>query len=305
MDALLDVINPVVLYAGVVLGGIGVCLALPRRGVNPQPIGALLAAIAGAVILIGLGWMDDTALPNIYFYLFSFIALGACLRVISHPKPVYAALYFIMAVLASAGLYLLLAAEFMAFALIIVYAGAILITYLFVIMLATLPAEEDADEELEAYDRLAHEPVLASTAGFVLLAILTTMLFHGTSPSGGALHGPDHIVADARLADLPGKIERLMPEAAPSDGRDVVIDPERRVVHVEGRDESIPFPEDLHVANVEEVGFSLLEGHPGSIEIAGIILLMAMLGATVLARRQVDIDEDVKARAARRLMEEG
>ena len=49
------------------------------------------------------------------------------------------------------------------------------------------------------------------------------------------------------------------------------------------------------------VGSSLLVDHPGAIEIAGVILLMAMLGATVLSRRQVEIDEAAKAHEARRL----
>lgn len=49
------------------------------------------------------------------------------------------------------------------------------------------------------------------------------------------------------------------------------------------------------------VGRNLLADHPGTIEIAGVILLMAMLGATVLSRRQVEIDEAAKAHEARRL----
>ena len=62
------------------------------------------------------------------------LGVGSAIRVITHPHPVYAALYFILTIIAMAGLILLLSAEFMAFAVIIVYAGAILVTYLFVIM---------------------------------------------------------------------------------------------------------------------------------------------------------------------------
>ena len=56
------------------------------------------------------------------------------------------------------GLYLLLAAEFVSFALIIVYAGAILITYLFVIMLASQSPTEDQDRGEAEYDTTAREP---------------------------------------------------------------------------------------------------------------------------------------------------
>ncbi len=74
--------------------------------------------------------------PATFFVIFSVIAVAAAVRMITHSKPVYSALYFILVVLSSAGLFLLLQAEFMAFALVIVYAGAILVTYVFVLMLA-------------------------------------------------------------------------------------------------------------------------------------------------------------------------
>ena len=60
----------------------------------------------------------------------------------------------------------------------------------------------------------------------------------------------------------------------------------------------VKLPADLGVDNVEGVAFTLLNDHPGSIEIAGVILLMAMLGAVVLARKQVQIDERGQGAAA-------
>ena len=53
-----------------------------------------------------------------------------------HPRPVYSAVYFVLVVLATTGLCVLAAAEFLAAALVIVYGGAIMVTYIFVIMLA-------------------------------------------------------------------------------------------------------------------------------------------------------------------------
>ena len=50
-----------------------------------------------------------------YYYIFSGVAIGAAGRVITHRKPVYAALWFVMVVLASSGLLVVLSAEFMAF----------------------------------------------------------------------------------------------------------------------------------------------------------------------------------------------
>ena len=113
-------------------------------------------------------------------YLEIIFGLGAIIgavRLVTHPRPIFAAIYFVLVIVCSAGLFLVLRAEFMAFALIIVYAGAILITYLFVIMLAQ---EASAEGEAE-YDRIPREPVAALVVGFVLLASISDALLseHG------------------------------------------------------------------------------------------------------------------------------
>lgn len=259
-----QIINQAVLYVLLALGAVGICIALPRKGFNPQPVGAIIAAATGGLIVLILSIKTRHFLPNIYFYIFAAISLGAALRVITHKKPVYAALYFILTILSSAGLFVILSATFLAFALIIVYAGAILITYLFVIMLATQsPSEEDL-EVLADYDAAAREPVAGAFVGFLLVAVLTTMMFRGV----GDLPPPGPADADSALVKyMPGKMETgMMAEA--------------------------------HVKNIEAVGFTLLADHPGAIEIAGVILLMAMLGAVVLARKQVQLDEEAKAHHA-------
>src|ERR1043165_3368221 len=261
-----QVINQVALYVLLALGGIGVCVALPRKGLNPQPVGAIVAGAAIGLVLILMGARAREHLPNIYFYIFSAIALGASLRVITHKRPVYAALYFILTILASAGLFVMLSAEFLAFALVIVYAGAILITYLFVIMLATQPPAEDETEGLADYDVAAREPGAGVIVGFVLMAVLTTMLFRGVGemPPPGPAYGDEPLIEA-----MPGKKNLAL--------------------------------EERKVKNIEGVGFTLLADHPGAIEIAGVILLMAMLGAVVLARKQVQLDEEAKARHPPRL----
>lgn len=305
------IINPYILYLGIALGAIGVCLALPRARVSPQAIGGVIAAIAGGLVIIGLGVRNPEQLPNLYFYIFAVMGLGAALRVVTHQRPVYAALYFILTIIASAGLYLLLSAEFMAFALIIVYAGAILITYLFVIMLATqAPSEEELDR-LADYDAQARDPVLATIVGFVLLAALTTMLFRGSMalPAGRAEGG-----GDAALAALPRRVENELKRAdlwqdgdafvIRADGS-AAIDPAERTVTLVRRGEAVEvaMPEGLRARNVESLAMNFLNEHPGTIEIAGVLLLMAMLGAVVLSRRQVEFDEEMKARQARKLAE--
>jgi len=301
-----QIINPYILYGLCVLGAIGVCLALPRRGINAQIIGALVAAGAGGLTLLALGLGHPDALPNAFFYVFSLVALGGALRVITHPRPVYAALYFVLTVIATAGLFLILSAEFMAFALVIVYAGAILITYLFVIMLATQAPQEGEIEVLTEYDTAAREPVAATITGFLLLAVLTTMVFRGF----GQLPVPAAEEPDALLAQMPRKVERaLLSDGSMKPGDrlhpdargNAIINWENRTVEVDGSKTAVALPRSLRVTNPDRVGFNLLRDHPGTIEIAGVILLMAMLGAVVLSRKQVQIDEEAKVHQARSL----
>jgi NADH-quinone oxidoreductase subunit J len=304
---LLDQLSqPFLLFVGLALGGVGLCLALPRRRVNPQLLGAVVGGVGLGLALLAMGLRNPGALPNYNFYIFGLIAAGSALRVISHPRPVYAALYFILTILASCGLYLILSAEFMAFALVIVYAGAILITYLFVIMLATQAPSEDRLEVLADYDVESRGPVGAAVTGFVLLAALTAMLFRGAA----VLPAPEGVNPNALLASMPVKIspERVERSLA----REGVLAEGERVVAVDGPGATVTLegpagtreaalPSELGVGNVEAVGFDLLNEHPGSIEIAGVVLLMAMLGATVLSRKQVEYEEEAKRRQAEAL----
>ena len=317
MDGL---ISPILLYGACVLGALGVLLTLPRRGLSPQVIGALVAALAFGLLLVGMGVKAGrSGLPNFNFYIFAFIALGASLRVISHPRPVYAALYFILTILSSAGLYVLLSAEFMAFALVIVYAGAILITYLFVIMLATETPTADQVEALSDYDRYSREPAVATVIGFALIAALTAMISTGV----GSLSTPTDPGIARNINDLPGRVDSALRSAgliaadesvgAPEGQQSISLFPtdgtpgwvsirygQNQYRILSAADPK--WPKDLSLSNIEGVGFSLLRDNPGSIELAGVILLMAMLGAVVLAQKKVELDEKAKLAAQDRLL---
>lgn len=311
-------ISPIVLYLVCVLGAAGVALALPRRGSKLVPIGAVLLAGAAGLAAVSMasragGFLAGSGGPGIFFYIFAAIGLGASVRMITHPRPVYSALYFILTIIASCGMYLLLGAEFMAFALIIIYAGAILITYLFVIMLATqAPTGNDADL-VDETDAVAREPVVGAVLGFVLMGLISTMLFNGIS----SLRAPAEFDPNAVLADLPRKVDRALREAN-------VIEAHERVNRLEGargemdtvartaviynertgttRELSADrWPEGLEATNLDRLGWNLLNDHPMTIEIAGVILLMAMLGATVLARKHVELEEELKAEQSRRI----
>jgi NADH-quinone oxidoreductase subunit J len=69
------------------------------------------------------------------FYLFAAILVGAAGMVITARNPVHAALFLVLAFFASAGIWLLLEAEFLAITLVLVYVGAVMVLFLFVVMM--------------------------------------------------------------------------------------------------------------------------------------------------------------------------
>ncbi|PPR49362.1 MAG: NADH-quinone oxidoreductase subunit J [Alphaproteobacteria bacterium MarineAlpha5_Bin5] len=71
----------------------------------------------------------------ITFYLFSFIAVLSALMVISSKNPVNSVLFLILSFINSAGLFVLLGAEFLAMILVVVYVGAVAVLFLFVVMM--------------------------------------------------------------------------------------------------------------------------------------------------------------------------
>lgn len=180
------VISPAAVLVLCVIAGIGTLLLLPSaRETSMRAIGAVIL-IAAALIFAALVAHSAAATEGqaVYFWIFTVIALIGAVRVITHPRPVYSALYFVLTVFATAGLFVLLWAEFMAAALILIYAGAILITYVFVIMLAT-QAQTGGNTAryagLADYDALSREPLIACCVGFVLMGVLMFLIFDKAS----------------------------------------------------------------------------------------------------------------------------
>lgn len=314
------IINPIVLYIICALGAVGLAVALPRRN-NALAItgGIILAASIGlGVLVLGLAASKSgQPIPNFFFYPFAILGLGSAARMITHPRPVYSALYFILTIIASCGMYLLLSAEFMAFALVIIYAGAILITYLFVIMLATQAPSSDAEELIDETDSMAREPIISCAIGFVLLAILTTAMFRGIGDLPEP--GDQTLAQDSVLVNLPAKVERLLKRAdilevgerlVRNEDGTAAIDVSARTITLINNDLGTTrvlgpeqWPDTLTAGNLDRLGYNLMHDHPMTIEIAGIILLMAMLGATVLARKHIELEDDLKAAQAGKLGE--
>ena len=106
------------------------------------------------------------------FYLFSLVLLFASVRVITARSTVHAALYLVLAFGNAACLWLLLRAEFLAIALVLVYVGAVMVLFLFVVMMLDL----NTDRFREGFWK--HLP-LAGLVGVVIALEMAFVLIRG------------------------------------------------------------------------------------------------------------------------------
>jgi NADH-quinone oxidoreductase subunit J len=168
------------------------------------------------------------------FYVFACIAVVSSLLVVGQKNPMHSVMLLIVSFGALAGLYVLLDAPFTAVTQIIVYAGAIMVLFLFVVMLLNAPTEDALP-----YDH-AHpfrHPVMMRF-GSLLAVLLVIQLAY----------------ALLRARDL------RVPVAGRSDA-------------------SV-------VSSVAELGRVLFDRHVFAFEATSVLILVAMIGAVVLARRE-------------------
>lgn len=159
--------GPIAATVALGMAAIGILLPKPRRG--PVLLGLLLGALALAAMGVLLLGVAQVTVESLLFYAFSALALISGTVMITQANPARAALAFAVVVLSTCGLFLLNAAPFLMAGTVIIYAGAIVVTFLFVLMLAQPDAQSDAD-------RRSREPVLAVIAGFFLLSTLLLVL---------------------------------------------------------------------------------------------------------------------------------
>src|SRR5262249_54244228 len=120
---------------GIVLSGIALWLMLPRGGVKGRSLGGVLGIVALGLIgsrLLPLGAWND----NVVFWILSAVTVGAPACPVPFRSPVSCAVWFARPLTGTAGIFMVQGAQFLGVATIVVYAGAILVTFLFVLMLA-------------------------------------------------------------------------------------------------------------------------------------------------------------------------
>ena len=260
------------LLAVTALGLAGVFLMLPRKKAILVRIGGLLGVLAlGGFFLLLVRMVGEREAaagsvggggPSVYFYVFSGVMIAGAIGVVCHPRPVVAALHFVLVTLAGAGLFVLLMAEFMAVVLVIVYAGAILVTYVFVIMLAS----QGGGKALAEYDEVASEPLAAVLVSFILLGTILQVMM--PAPGGAAMSVARPAQENEMMvASLAGAA--TAPAATKAAG--AATQP-----YVPG--------------NIQLIGVSLYGDYAYSLELAGVLLTIALVGAVVIARKNTELE---------------
>ncbi len=219
-------------------------------------LGALAAFILAGRRLGGLG-------EEAVFLIVSLVAVVSAAATIVSRSPVYAAIWFALTLAGVAGVLLVLGAQFLGVATIVVYAGAILVMFLFVLMLAQ-PAG------LAPYDRVSNEPFLSALAGAVLLGVLSLSIGRLSAAPAACCGVPSRATATPAAGTQPSSAVGGEATAAP------VTDPLATAAD--------PLAEN-HVARL---GGELFGRHLVAVEAAGVLLLVALIGAIAVVSRGGD-----------------
>lgn len=164
-----------ILISSTLLAAMGMWLMLPRGATRGRLLGVVLAVISlglGISLMPRLGeWIAEST-----FALMALVAVVSATCAVTFRNPIYCAIWFGLTLLSIAGLFLLVNAQFLAVATIVVYAGAILVTLLFVLMLAQ-------PEGKATYDSVSWDALLSASVGMIIVGILSATI-------GGVLNSP-------------------------------------------------------------------------------------------------------------------
>jgi NADH-quinone oxidoreductase subunit J len=187
-----------------------------------------------------------------FFYLFSALLLFAAFRVITARNPVYAALYLVLAFFQASAIWILLKAEFLAITLVLVYVGAVMVLFLFVVMML------DINVDALRAGFWKHFPI-AATVGVLIALEMAAVLMGGF-----------------RLGEEPRSVPAIAQGPTP-------------------------------FSNTKELGKLLYTQYLYPLEIAAVLLLVAIIAAIALTLRQrkdskhTSSSDQVRVRARDRL----
>ncbi len=201
----------------------------------------------------------------IVFLVLAAVAIVAAAKMIFSHHPVHSALYLVLNLCAVAGLYLLLGAPFIAVVQVAVYAGAIMVLFLFIIMYLNLGLARDVGD---ARDRRFVALAAAGLLGLLVMA-------------GGALRW------SGSVAGLPAGQVAAAQEAAAAGRASVPGAPAGTPEASAALQAARAVGASQRAATVEEVGVALFSRYALPFEVASLLILVAMVGALVIARPQL------------------
>ena len=167
-----------------------------------------------------------------FFYVFAAVLLFAAFRVITARNPVHAALYLVLAFFQAAAIWILLKAEFLAITLVLVYVGAVMVLFLFVVMMLDI----NIDSVRKGFWK--HFPLAGSVGAIIALEMSYVLM--------GGFREPPKVASGALV---PGQI-------------------------------------DAQLSNTKELGKVLYSDYIYPLEIAAVILLVAIIAAIALTMRE-------------------
>jgi len=213
------------IFAAMLLSALGLWLCFPNRPSPARWAGAGLALAGLLLAAVGIALWSAVLPGSAVLAVAMILGLLGAGRMVVHRNAVYCAVYLGVVIICAAVMALLAGAEFLAISLVIVYAGAILVAYIFVIMLA----QRAAFEPYDLVPRKATAAVLAALATAV--AVMLAALRYGWPARAGMI---------------------------------------------------------TYKSNVAAVGAVLYSDYAFAVELAGLLLLVAIIGGLLLARSRPD-----------------
>ena len=197
------------------------------------------------------------------FYVFAAVMLFAAFRVITARNPVHAALYLVLAFFQASGIWMLLQAEFLSITLVLVYVGAVMVLFLFVVMMLDI----NIDTIRQGFWN--HFP-LAATVGAVIALELAAVLLGGFRISEPRANAAAQVIAPSAIT-----------AAAPIDSASSAV---------AAASQALPSAEVGHlvvaqVSNTKALGILLYTEYLYPVQVAALILLVALIAAIALTLR--------------------
>jgi NADH-quinone oxidoreductase subunit J len=200
------------------------------------------------------------------FYAFSAVLLFAAFRVITARNPVHAALYLVLAFFQASGIWMLLEAEFLSIALVLVYVGAVMVLFLFVVMMLDI----NIDSIRKGFWK--HFP-LAATVGAVIALELAAVLLGGFRISEPRAQVASQFISPASVTAV-----------APVDAASAALDAASAALTT-ATAADVGHVVVAQASNTKALGILLYTEYLYPVQVAALILLVALIAAIALTLR--------------------